>query len=89
MDSRLLQMLDEFEAGLIDRKVKVMKMINNETETYPLELNKSKSVKCLGLTLKHLTQDLTATKISHVSKREVGKNIHETWSLSGITEIGV
>ncbi len=38
MDSRLLQMLDEFEAGLIDRKVKVMKMINNETETYPLEL---------------------------------------------------
>ncbi|HEK9315944.1 TPA: DNA-binding protein, partial [Streptococcus equi subsp. equi] len=40
MDSRLLQMLDEFEAGLIDRKIKVMGIINNETEAFKLELNK-------------------------------------------------
>lgn len=49
MDSRLLQMLDEFEAGLIDRKIKVMQMINSETETYPLELNKKQVSKMFGI----------------------------------------
>lgn len=49
MDSRLLQMLDEFEAGLIDRKIKVMKMINNEAEIYPLELNKKQVSKMFGV----------------------------------------
>ncbi|HEK9296587.1 TPA: DNA-binding protein, partial [Streptococcus equi subsp. equi] len=47
MDSRLLQMLDEFEAGLIDRKIKVIGMLNNETEIYPLELNKKQISKML------------------------------------------
>ncbi|HEL1446930.1 DNA-binding protein [Streptococcus equi] len=49
MDSRLLQMLDEFEAGLIDRKIKVIGMLNNETEIYPLELNKKQISKMLGV----------------------------------------
>ncbi|HEK9639585.1 TPA: DNA-binding protein, partial [Streptococcus equi subsp. equi] len=49
MDSRLLQMLDEFEAGLIDRKIKVMGIINNETEAFKLELNKKQVSEMLGV----------------------------------------
>lgn len=49
MDSRLLQMLDEFEAGLIDRKIKVMGIINSETEAFKLELNKKQVSEMLGV----------------------------------------
>ncbi|RRR54278.1 DNA-binding protein [Streptococcus suis] len=41
MDSRLLQMVDEFEAALMDRALKVMHVVMDEKRRYPMELNKS------------------------------------------------
>ncbi|HEM5914746.1 TPA: DNA-binding protein [Streptococcus suis] len=41
MDSRLLQMVDEFESALMDRALKVMHVVTDEKRRYPMELNKS------------------------------------------------
>ncbi|HFI0274134.1 TPA: DNA-binding protein [Streptococcus suis] len=41
MDSRLLQMVDEFESALMDRALKVMHVVMDEKRRYPMELNKS------------------------------------------------
>lgn len=49
MDDRLLQMLDEFEAGLTERKLKVVQAINDEKQAYPLELNKKQVSKMFGV----------------------------------------
>ena len=37
----MMQMLDQFEAGLMDRTLKVMNIITDEKKRYPMELNKS------------------------------------------------
>ncbi|HFI0084460.1 TPA: DNA-binding protein, partial [Streptococcus suis] len=38
MDSRLLQMVDEFESALMDRALKVMRVVMDEKRRYPMEL---------------------------------------------------
>ena len=37
----MMQMLDQFEAGLMDRTLKVMTIVTDEKRRYPMELNKS------------------------------------------------
>ncbi|MEG3257217.1 DNA-binding protein [Streptococcus suis] len=47
MDSRLLQMVDEFESALMDRALKVMHVVMDEKRRYPMELNKSQCAEML------------------------------------------
>ncbi|MGU7877478.1 DNA-binding protein [Streptococcus suis] len=47
MDSRLLQMVDEFESALMDRALKVMHVVTDEKRRYPMELNKSQCAEML------------------------------------------
>ncbi|HEL1731509.1 TPA: DNA-binding protein [Streptococcus suis] len=47
MDSRLLQMVDEFESALIDRALKVMHVVTDEKRRFPMELNKSQCAEML------------------------------------------
>ncbi|HEL2478163.1 TPA: DNA-binding protein [Streptococcus suis] len=47
MDSRLLQMVDEFESALMDRVLKVMHIVTDEKRRYPMELNKSQCAEML------------------------------------------
>ncbi|CRQ99697.1 TPA: DNA-binding protein [Streptococcus equi subsp. zooepidemicus] len=70
MDSRLLQMLDEFEAGLIDRKIKVMGIINSETEAFKLELNKKQVSEMLGVDPK--TFDVRFNSLKDFPRIETG-----------------
>ena len=39
MNDLMMQMLDQFEAGLMDRTLKVMNVITDEKKRYPMELN--------------------------------------------------
>lgn len=49
MNDLLIQMLDQFEAGLMDRTLKVMHVVTDEKYRFPLELNKSQcSLMLLG-----------------------------------------
>lgn len=41
MNDLMMQLLDQFEAGLMDRTLKVMTIITDEKKRYPMELNKS------------------------------------------------
>ena len=41
MNDLMNQLLDQFEAGLMDRTLKVMNVITDEKKRYPMELNKS------------------------------------------------
>lgn len=41
MDDLINQLLDQFEAGLMDRTLKVMTIVTDEKRRYPMELNKS------------------------------------------------
>ncbi|HEL1657195.1 TPA: DNA-binding protein, partial [Streptococcus suis] len=47
MDSRLLQMVDEFESALMDRALKVMHVVTDEKRRFPMELNKSQCAEML------------------------------------------
>ncbi|HEM3963985.1 TPA: DNA-binding protein [Streptococcus suis] len=47
MDSRLLQMVDEFESALMDRALKVMHVVMDEKRRFPMELNKSQCAEML------------------------------------------
>lgn len=47
MDSRLLQMVDEFESALMDRALKVMHVVTDEKMRFPMELNKSQCAEML------------------------------------------
>ncbi|HEL1987895.1 TPA: DNA-binding protein [Streptococcus suis] len=47
MDSRLLQMVDEFESALMDRALKVMHVVTDEKRRFPMELNKSQYAEML------------------------------------------
>ena len=39
MNDLMNQLLDQFEAGLMDRTLKVMNVITDEKKRYPMELN--------------------------------------------------
>ncbi|MGT2961116.1 hypothetical protein [Streptococcus caballi] len=41
MNDLMIQMLDQFEAGLMDRALKVMHVVTDEKRQFPMELNKS------------------------------------------------
>lgn len=41
MNDLMNQLLDQFEAGLMDRTLKVMTIVTDEKRRYPMELNKS------------------------------------------------
>lgn len=41
MNDLMDQLLDQFEAGLMDRTLKVMTIVTDETRRFPMELNKS------------------------------------------------
>lgn len=41
MNDLMIQLLDQFEAGLMDRTLKVMNVVIDEKRRYPMELNKS------------------------------------------------
>lgn len=41
MNDLMMQLLDQFEAGLMDRTLKVMTIITDDKKRYPMELNKS------------------------------------------------
>ncbi len=41
MNDLMIQMLDQWEAGLMDRTLKVMHVLTDEKYRFPLELNKS------------------------------------------------
>lgn len=41
MDELMNQVFDQFEAGLMDRMLKVMRVVIDEARRYPMELNKS------------------------------------------------
>ena len=41
MNDLMNQLLDQFEAGLMDRTLKVMTIVTDETRHFPMELNKS------------------------------------------------
>lgn len=47
MDELMNQLLDQFEAGLKDRALKVMSIMNDEKHRYPLELNKKQCAQML------------------------------------------
>lgn len=41
MNDLMNQLLDQFEARLMDRTLKVMTIVNDEKRRFPMELNKS------------------------------------------------
>lgn len=41
MDELMNQLLDQFQAGLMDRALKVMHVVMDEKQRFPMELNKS------------------------------------------------
>ncbi|MGT2716588.1 DNA-binding protein [Streptococcus respiraculi] len=47
MNELMNQLLDQFEAGLMERYLRVMKRIGDEKDQYPLELTKAKCSKML------------------------------------------
>jgi hypothetical protein len=47
MNDLMNQLLDQFEAGLMDRALKVMHVVTDEKRRYPLELNKSQCAEML------------------------------------------
>ena len=46
MNDLMNQMLDQFEAGLMDRALKVMHVVTDEKRRYPMELNSHNVPKC-------------------------------------------
>jgi len=58
MDDLINQLLDQFEAGLMDRTLKVMTIVTDETRRYPMELNKSECSEMLLGTRDTSTFDL-------------------------------
>ncbi|HGI0800080.1 TPA: DNA-binding protein [Streptococcus pyogenes] len=47
MNDLMIQMLDQFEAGLMDRALKVMHVVTDEKRRFPMELNKSQCAEML------------------------------------------
>ncbi|MBJ6746422.1 DNA-binding protein [Streptococcus sp. 121] len=47
MDTLLNQLLDQFEAGLMDRTMKVMRIAADEKYSFPMELNKKQCARML------------------------------------------
>lgn len=47
MNELMIQMLDQFEAGLMDRALKVMHVVTDEKMRFPMELNKSQCAEML------------------------------------------
>ena len=47
MNDLMNQMLDQFEAGLMDRTLKVLHVVTDEKRRYPMELNKSQCAEML------------------------------------------
>ena len=47
MNDLMIQMLDQFEAGLMDRALKVMHVVTDEKMRFPMELNKSQCAEML------------------------------------------
>ena len=83
MNDLMNQLLDQFEAGLMDRTLKVMTIVTDETRRFPMELNKSQ---CSEIR-EHLMSGLIVTRIFLESRGDV-RNTHGMQSLSGITKIG-
>ena len=47
MNDLMNQMLDQFEAGLMDRTLKVLHVVTDEKMRFPMELNKSQCAEML------------------------------------------
>ena len=47
MDDIMTKLYDQFEAGLMDRYFKVMRLIIDEKQDFPMEINKSQCAKML------------------------------------------
>ncbi|HEP1501075.1 hypothetical protein [Streptococcus pyogenes] len=47
MNDLMIQMLDQFEAGLMDRALKVIHVVTDEKRHFPMELNKSQCAEML------------------------------------------
>ena len=47
MNDLMNQILEQFEAGVVDRAMKVMHIVTDEKRRYPMELNKSQCAEML------------------------------------------